>query len=100
MLNRIKNFIKPNANDPDEVRRQRLINILSMGLGAVTLFGLIFVVFFLSINPEKWQKQDNQLLVIILLVGVIGSLSIYLLNRYSGRLASSLFIISDNNFCF
>jgi PAS domain S-box-containing protein len=93
MLNRFKDFIKSNASDPDEIRRQRLINILSIGLGAVTLVGLIFVVIFLSINPEKWQKQDNQLLVLILFVGAIGSLSIYLLNRYSGRLASSLFLL-------
>ena len=93
MLTKIRDFIKPNTNDPDEIRRKNLINILSIGLLMAALAGLIFVVAFLSLNPQKWQKQDNQLLVLILSVGVLGGSSIYFLNKYSSKLASSLFLV-------
>ena len=82
MLLNIRNFIRPDQNDPDEIRRRGLINILSVGMLACSGLGLAAVIIFLIINPEKWQILDNQLLVFIAIISVIGSLSIYYINKY------------------
>ena len=93
MLNQIKHFIKPAIDDPEEIRRRQLIRILALGLLAFSSIGLLLIIAFLSANPEKWQKTDNQLLVVSAVFAILACASIYYLNKFSSRLASFLFLL-------
>lgn len=93
MLSQIQTFVKPDLNNPDEIRRKKLINILSLGIILCSVLGLLAIIIFLSLNPEKWAQQDNQLIVASAVIVFIGGLSIYYVNKRSSRIAASLFLL-------
>jgi PAS domain S-box-containing protein len=77
------------STDPDEVRRQKLLNILLMGLGMVALVNLLIGIIF-----QRLGHPDMLTLVHGTAAALMGSIIAYFLNRYvSGVLASSLFLL-------
>ncbi|TLN25419.1 PAS domain-containing protein, partial [bacterium] len=77
------------VTDPDGARRRRLLNILLLGVAAVSI-ATIFVV--LVINQ---RSQDMNILFYGSLATLVGTVLIYLINRSrnAGFLASHLFLI-------
>jgi PAS domain S-box-containing protein len=83
----LNRFLTVSANDPDDTRRRRILNILLAGIGAVSLFALIiFLLYFLD-------KEVN-LLIIGSIITFLGMLVIYLINNFwSGRVAAIIFLV-------
>ena len=77
------------STDPDEVRRQKLLNILLMGLGSFA-----FVNFLIAVFLKIWAGADTSLLVYSMSAALVGSMIVYLINRHiSGIGASLLFLL-------
>ncbi len=93
MWSRIKAFIYPSANDPDEIRRRQIMSVLSRGLLALSLLALVIILIFLSLNPEKWKQSGNQLTVISAGVAAFISLVILQVNKRSSRLSSFMLLV-------
>jgi signal transduction histidine kinase len=89
----VRNFISPPTGDPDEIRRQKLIRILSLGILISAGLGFIGALTFLLLNPQRLQQRDNQLLLLSAAIAFIGSASIYYINKRSSRIASFLFLL-------
>lgn len=93
MLLKIRNFISPPIDDPDEIRRQNLIRILSLGILISSGLGFLGALIFLLPNPQKLQQSDNQLLLISAAIAFLGSTSIYYINKRSSRIGSFLLLL-------
>ena len=79
--------------DPDDARRRKLLNILLVGVAAMTLFGLLAAIVVDILGPAV---RDGSFLLIYQggLAALVGISIIYAINRYwSGWLASSLFLL-------
>lgn len=83
----LNRFLTVSANDPDDTRRRRILNILLAGIGAVSLFALIiFLLYFLD--------KEIELLIIGSIITFLGMLVIYLINNFwSGRVAAIIFLV-------
>jgi PAS domain S-box-containing protein len=84
-LNEFKNY------DPDSARRGRLVNILLVGMLLLGALAFAIIVTILSVNGT-WGKPGNLLLVVTLVVVILGSLGLLIVNQYSVRYASFLFL--------
>lgn len=93
MWTRIRNYILPAQDDPDEVRRRGIVGILSRGLLILSIVGLAVILIFLFLNPGRWKQADNQLTVISAVVAILASLGVYQINKRSSRIASFLLLL-------
>lgn len=93
MWSRIKAFINPPANDPDEIRRRQIMSVLSRGLLALSLLALVIILIFLSLNPEKWKQPGNLLTVISAGIAAFISVVILQVNKRSSRLSSFMLLV-------
>ena len=93
MWQKVRNFISPPADDPDEIRRQKLIRILSLGVLISAGLGFVVALTYLLINPQKLQQRDNQLLLLSAALAFLGSACIYYINKRSSRIASFLMLL-------
>ena len=86
-MNFLSRFLTVSAIDPDDTRRRRILNILLVGIGSVSLFALvIFLAYFLD--------REIELLIIGSIVTFLGMLVIYLINIFwSGRVAAIIFLV-------
>lgn len=75
--------------DPDDARRRRLLNIMLMGLAALTIVGiLVLTVFSANITATEMVQM-----VAALVAAAVGVVVIYAINRWwSGDLAGTLFV--------
>lgn len=86
----INSFLTISTNDPDDTRRRRILNILLVGLGFVSLATLVIVIPLASNFLREYVKW----VAVGCIVAFLGALVIYLINRFwSGRVASTLFLI-------
>lgn len=89
----LDNLLDVPANDPDDLRRRRVLNILLLGTILAALFGLI------GILMAKYTFQvvgdvDFQALLIGIVGITLGILAIYQVNRrYSGQWAALFFLL-------
>src|SRR5512138_3017629 len=88
----LNRFLTLPTTDPDDIRRRRILNILILSVGILSLLGILAsfaLVFFAGV---KWE--DVNLLVIGSVLCVLGLLVIYLINVFwSGRVASAVFLV-------
>ncbi|MGD2105853.1 MAG: MFS domain-containing histidine kinase [Anaerolineae bacterium] len=88
----LEQLLQVRAEDPDDARRRKLLNILLVGvtgLTLVTLTALVVAGLAHSVSPYQMALLSQAILAI--LVGIAG---IYMVNRrWSGALASSLFLV-------
>ena len=73
MWPQIKAFISPRANDPDEFRRNRLLNILSLGILISALVGFLATLVYMIVVPEAWASEDARLMLLSFPLSVSGS---------------------------
>jgi len=90
-MNFLSRFLTVSAIDPDDTRRRRILNILLVGIGAVSLFALIIFPAMIFFKLTTWE--NSSLLVIGSMITVVGMLIIYLINIFwSGRVAAIFFL--------
>jgi signal transduction histidine kinase len=92
MWSKIRSFIRPNENDPDEIRRRGLVNILSIGVLICALLALVVTAIVIISSPEKLKNSGVSLLLASIFIFVLGTLSIYFINKRSSRLAAFLLL--------
>lgn len=78
--------------DPDDARKGRLLNILLIGMFILSVFALIVLLVIFSIF-SLWNKPGNGLLLITLVGCIIGSLGLFIVNRYQQKTATILFLL-------
>ncbi|MDY7075331.1 MAG: histidine kinase dimerization/phospho-acceptor domain-containing protein, partial [Chloroflexota bacterium] len=89
----ISRLLDVRSTDPDDARRRKLLNILLVGVAAMTLLGLLATII---VDIIGLAGQDRPLLLVYQggLVALVGTLIIFATNRYwSGWLASLLFLL-------
>ncbi len=87
----IHRLISISTTDPDDARKKKLLNILLLGLGLLTL--ILAVIMIVSILDQTAQEGADLVVYggIALLLGMI---VIFVLNRsVSGKIAATLFLI-------
>jgi signal transduction histidine kinase len=84
----LNRFITISTADPDDTRRRRILNILLVGVAAVSLIALV-----ISLTPF-FLWENVKLLVIGSAITLIGMSIIYLINVFwSGRAAAIIFLL-------
>lgn len=93
MLTVINRLIDVPSIDPEDARRRKLLNILLLGVGALTLFTFLVAVLTTLLGAAG-QQWESIVLVGATLVMLIGVVVIYVINHFrSGWLAGTLFLL-------
>ena len=88
----IDTFLTVSTVDPDDARRRRLLNIILAIAGFVSLLAIAATIVLAL--AEIMLPQDTLFILVASSASLVGSVVIYLINRYrSGLLASSLFLL-------
>jgi signal transduction histidine kinase len=94
MLNALNRLLNVPSEDAGDARRRKLLNILLLGVAALTIMATITMTPFGLITGTSKELPDAASLVIPSAIILSGVAIIYLVNRYrSGRLASTLFLV-------
>jgi PAS domain S-box-containing protein len=90
----LENLLKVSARDPDDARRQRLLNILLLGVGVLTLLGILAVAVADLFDLISHQEIVASQIYPGGIAALFGIVCIFAINRYlSGELASILFLL-------
>jgi PAS domain S-box-containing protein len=92
MWSQFRHFISPNTNDPDEIRRSRLLKILSLGILACAALGSLATIGYMLLIPAARKQDDVWLMLVSALAFLLGSVVIFYINKRSSRLAALLFL--------
>jgi len=85
----LNRFLTISSNDPDDIRRRRILNILIAVVGGMSLAALLIFLF-----PFFSGKNYVEILIAGSAVTLVGMLIIYLINIFgSGRIAATIFLI-------
>jgi PAS domain S-box-containing protein len=87
MLNKL---LQATSTDPENARRQRLLNILLVGIFFSAILGIGVATY--GIITQLWTFSDVALLVLTCLVFLFGVATIYFINRKSGVAAAYVFL--------
>src|SRR5512139_2894632 len=88
----LSRFLTISTADPDDTRRRRILNILVVSVGILSLLVLITSFAVIVLKLEKWENV--RLLVIGSSLAIFGLLVIYLINIFwSGRVAATIFLL-------
>ncbi len=94
-MNVLNRIIDVRPTDPEDARRRKLLNILVLGVAAVTLLALLAATIGLILGSAAGQWSEVSVLYIGGGVMLVSAAVILLINRYgSGRVASSIFLVS------
>lgn len=87
----IKQLYNFESSDPDEARRKKLLNTLLTGIFAAAFVGSIITLILVSLNVVAFSEVF--LIFSSSLIIAIGTIIIFFINRWSGKLASWLFLV-------
>jgi signal transduction histidine kinase len=91
-MNFLSRFLTISTADPDDTRRRRILNILLVGVGILSLLALAISLVTLSLKLLLWENVS--LIVIGSVITALGMLIIYLINVFgSGRVAATVFLM-------
>jgi signal transduction histidine kinase len=91
-MNFLSRFLTIPSADPDDTRRRRILNILLVGVGILSLLALTISLAAFLLKRLAWENVS--LLIIGSIITVFGMLIIYLINIFgSGRAAATIFLI-------
>src|SRR5689334_24832883 len=83
-------FLTISSSDPDDTRRRRILNILLVGVGALSLLILVIVSFFAS----DFSRDSVRSVVMASTATFLATLIIYIVNIFwSGRVAAVIFLV-------
>lgn len=84
----------PATTDPEDARRRKLLNILLLGIAALTVFVLVGMMIASAFGPDSNTSEENFLLYSAIVVVLVGVVVIFAINRYgSGWVASFSFLL-------
>jgi PAS domain S-box-containing protein len=85
-------FTAISTADPDDTRRRRILNLLLVSIGILSLLALAASLAAIFLGVQRWENV--KLLIIGSIVTVLGMLIIYLINIFwSGRVAATIFLV-------
>src|SRR3990172_6531425 len=85
-------FMAISTADPDDTSRRRILNILLVSIGILSLLALAASLAAIFLEVQRWENV--KLLIIGSIVTVLGMLIIYLINIFwSGRVAATIFLV-------
>src|SRR5574341_658982 len=88
----LSRFLTISTADPDDTRRRRILSILLVGIGILSLLALAASLAVLFLKLLTWENVS--LLIIGSMITVLGMLIIYLINIFwSGRVAATIFLV-------
>jgi signal transduction histidine kinase len=88
----LSRFLTISTADPDDTRRRRILNILVVSIGILSLLALVASFAVIVLKLERWENV--RLLVIGSGLAIFGLLAIYLINIFwSGRVAATVFLV-------
>src|SRR5918994_2216570 len=91
-MNLLRRFLTVSTSDPDDTRRRRILTILVVGIGLLSLFALITSLVPLFLGVLVWENVS--LLITGSVVTIFGTLLIYLINYFwSGRVSATIFLV-------
>ncbi|MFX1566879.1 MAG: sensor histidine kinase [Promethearchaeota archaeon] len=87
-------FFLIHKNDPEELRKKKVLNILSLGIAFLAIMAiLLYSILFFHWTPIV-ETIDFYLLVSLLFIAFIGCIIIFMINNYvSKKLAAYIFLI-------
>lgn len=89
----VDSLLRVPISDPDDSRRRRLLNILTLGTVVAALAGLA-AVFVDSFTTRSLTQSERQLIIGGLVFVTLGVAAIYYVNRHiSGQLAALLYLL-------
>jgi PAS domain S-box-containing protein len=90
----LERLLQVSARNPDDARRRRLLNILLLGVGVLTLLGILAIAIADLFNLISHQEIIASQIYPGGLATLFGIFCIFVINRYlSGGLASILFLL-------
>jgi PAS domain S-box-containing protein len=88
----LNRFLTIPTVDPDDTRRRRILNILLVSVGMLSLLAVIVALAAIFFQLQKWENVS--LIVVGSMITMLGMLIIYLINRFgSGKVASTIFLV-------
>jgi signal transduction histidine kinase len=91
-MNAFSRFLAVPTTDPDDTRRRRILNILAVSVGILSLLAMIVSLAAVFLTDQTWESVS--LIIIGSLVTIIGMLIVYLINIFwSGQIAATVFLI-------
>jgi signal transduction histidine kinase len=91
-MNSLNRFLTISTTDPDDTRRRRILNILVVSIGALSLLAIVISLVSVYIKAITWE--DVSLIVIGSLITILGMLLVYSINAFfSGRIAAIIFLV-------
>jgi len=86
-MNTLGRFLAISTDDPDDARRRKLLNILLIGVGLLSIIAIVLAL----ISGRPWENIS--LIVVGSALTLLGMIIIYVINQvWSGKIASSLFL--------
>src|SRR5688572_17523619 len=87
----LNRFLTISASDPDDIRRRRILNILIVSIGVLSILALLASIAAVFLRVQRW---DNVSLVVFgSAATILGLLIIYLINYFwSGKIAATIFL--------
>src|SRR5262245_2259465 len=95
MLQFFNRLLNISTADPDDARKRKILNILLVGTGTLTLLAILLSIYFFATLPE--QAGETSIIFWGSVATFVGVLIIYLVNQYySGRIAAIAFLVFLN----
>ena len=90
-MNFLRRFLTVPTSDPDDTRRRRILNILVVSIGILSILALLTSLALIFLGIQTWDNL--QLIVIGSVATIFGTLIIYLINYFwSGRVSATIFL--------
>jgi signal transduction histidine kinase len=91
-MNFLNRFLTVSTADPDDTRRRRILNILVVSVGILSIVALIAALTSITFKALRWENVSA--IIIGSIITILGSVIIYLINYFwSGRIASAIFLV-------
>lgn len=91
-MNFLNRFLTVSTNDPDDTRRRRILNILVVSVGIMSILALVAAFASIGFGLLKWENVS--LVIRGSGVTILGMMIIYLINYlWSGRIAATIFLV-------
>jgi signal transduction histidine kinase len=91
-MNFLRRFLTVPTSDPDDTRRRRVLNILVVSIGILSILALLTSLALIFLGIQTWDNL--QLVVIGSVATIFGTVIIYLINYFwSGRVSATIFLV-------
>ena len=91
-MNLLRRFLTVSTSDPDDTRRRRILNILVVSIGLLSILALLTSLALFFLGVLAWENVG--LVITGSVATIFGTLIIYLINHFwSGRVSATIFLV-------